>query len=122
MTQTRFAPLPFNQPFFDAFAQWNGQIGESVAAINREWMDFLGRRVRQDLALAQQFSSARNPEEFWRVYARFWTQAAEDYQREFAELSRLSAHTTEQAMASFQDAASFGGGAGEKPGGQRRAA
>jgi|GEM_PF-3564115 len=68
-------------------------VGSSPAAgwleMNQQWMNFLGERFKQDSALLQKLSKCTNPSEMSAVHSEFYKEAAESYQREFAEMAEL---------------------------------
>ena len=70
--------------------RWNGQMYEGMATLGCEWLDFVNRRMKEDLLLPQRVCACRSPEELRDTYTSFWRQAVDDYQKELAQLSRLS--------------------------------
>src|SRR5262245_16076000 len=70
-------------------AKWNGKMYEGMAMLGSEWLDFVNRRLKEDLRLPQRVFACRTPEQLRDTYAAFWRQAADDYQKELALLSRL---------------------------------
>jgi hypothetical protein len=89
--------LPWNvdalgplSPMLGGIQAWNGACGKAATAVSGEWLDFLNRRMKEDLALPQQLASCRGLDEAWQVYATFWQKAVQDYQQEFSELARLN--------------------------------
>jgi hypothetical protein len=68
---------------------WNGPFGATMVAINREWGEFVKHRLDRDLALAQNLTVCKAPDDVWRIYSEFWVKAAEEYQQELVVLSRL---------------------------------
>src|SRR3990172_6578224 len=90
------SPLPWNvdalgslSPLLGGIQAWNGACGNAATAVGREWLDFLNRRMREDLALPERLASCRGFDEAWQVYAAFWQKAVQDYQQELSELVRL---------------------------------
>lgn len=69
--------------------RWNEQVGATFGAVSREWMDFVRRRIAEDLSFQQKLVACRSPEEFWQTYAGFIETMANDYQSEFVRLSQL---------------------------------
>jgi hypothetical protein len=69
--------------------RWNGKMYEGLAMLGSEWLDFVNRRLKEDVKLPQRVCACRSPEEVRDTYASFWRQAVDDYQKEFALLSRL---------------------------------
>lgn len=87
-------------PCLKGLPAWNGRCVERTAAFNREWIEFLGRRLREDFTLPVQLAACKGPEDVWRTYAEFLRKMGDDYQAEMAELAGLgSAIVSETAQA-----------------------
>jgi Phasin protein len=69
---------------------WNGKVFEGVARLGAEWVDFVNRRLKEDINLLPQLAACRCAGEVSNVYAGFWRNLGEDYSKEFATLSKLS--------------------------------
>ncbi len=69
---------------------WNGKAFEGLARLGTEWVDFVNRRLKEDINLMPRLAACRCAEEVSDVYAEFWRSFGEDYSKEFAALSRLS--------------------------------
>ena len=65
-------------------------FGSAFVAISREWTDFIGQRVKHDVALVNRLTTCKDPNEILRTYSEFWVTAAEDYNTEVAKLAKLS--------------------------------
>ena len=83
-------------------ARWNGQMYEGMAMLGSEWLDFVNRRMKEDLRLPQRVCACRSPEELRDTYASFWRQAADDYQKELALLSQLSSGLLSTSLTATQ--------------------
>ena len=66
-----------------------------ITALGTEWMDFVNRRLRDDLALPRKLAVCRGPHEMWRTYSEFLLKMANDYQVEYSEFARLGQEITE---------------------------
>lgn len=77
-------------PMLSGLQSWNGAFGKAILALNSEWLGFLNRRMKEDVALPQQLTACKSADEAWHVYVEFLQKAVTDYQHEFAELARLS--------------------------------
>jgi hypothetical protein len=89
-------------PMLGGTQAWDGAFRHAAAAIGREWLDFLSRRMREDMVLPLRLASCRGLDEAWRVSAEFWQKAVQDYQEEFAELVRLNFETLSENATSQQ--------------------
>ena len=55
-------------PAFAGYGEWNTRLQQGTVALCREWQDFLGRRIAEDVALVQRLGTARSPEQVWAAY------------------------------------------------------
>jgi hypothetical protein len=83
-------------------ARWNGKMCEGMAMLGSEWLNFVNRRLKEDLGLPQRVCACRSPEEVRDAYTSFWRQAVDDYQKEFALLSRLGSGLLSASLAAAQ--------------------
>jgi hypothetical protein len=83
-------------------AKWNGKMCEGMAMLGSEWLDFVNRRLKEDLGLPQRVCACRSPVEVRDTYASFWRQTVDDYQKEFALLSRLGSGLLSASLAAAQ--------------------
>jgi hypothetical protein len=81
---------------------WNGKMYEGMATLGCEWLDFVNRRMKEDLRLPQRVCACQSPEELRDTYASFWRQAADDYQKELARLSQLSSGVLSTSLTATQ--------------------
>jgi hypothetical protein len=86
--------VEMNRPALTAMAEFNGKVYENFAAMNaamnKEWIDFITHRLKEELALPQQIASCKTAQEMYTVYFEFFQKAVADYQAEFEQLGRLS--------------------------------
>lgn len=89
-------------PMLNAMIAWNWRAGSAVAAINGECLDLVSRRTKEDFGLAQRLGASRGPDDVWQAYSEFLLKAANDYQKEFAELARLGSTAAAEGAAAMQ--------------------
>ena len=82
-------PMPVWNPFLAAVESKGGNDSEPITALGTEWMDFVNRRLQEDMALPQKLVACKGPDEMWRAYSEFLLKMAEDYQTELSELAKL---------------------------------
>jgi hypothetical protein len=90
-------------PTLGGAAKWNGKMYEGLAMLGTEWLDFVNRRLKEDLRLPQQFCACRSPEEIRDVQVAFWQRAVEDYQKEFAAMAKLGSGFVSNSMVAAQN-------------------
>ncbi len=94
---------------------WNpflaGALDESTQALGefntiaREWQDFVGRRLKEDVALLQRLARGTRPDEVIAAYADFWRKAGEDYGNEITTMTKLMTDMTSKMAVAAQSAA-----------------
>lgn len=102
------ALMEMNRPALAAMAEMNGKVYENIATMNRNWVAFVNRRLREDLGMPRQLAACKTVQEMYSAYADFFQTAVTDYQSEFEQLSKLGktmAEETAQAMQTRLDEA-----------------
>jgi hypothetical protein len=78
-------------------ASWNEKAVQGLTMLSGEWLDFVTRRLKEDVSLPAKFAACRSPNEMPLVYAAFWQKLVDDYWKEFAVLSKLGGDTAASA-------------------------
>ena len=93
--------MELNWPALNAMAQMNGKVYDGLAIMNKNWIAFINRRLKEDLAVPQQLAACKTMQDMYGVYAEFFQNACSDYQSEFEQMTKLGkslADDTIQAM------------------------
>jgi hypothetical protein len=93
--------MEINRPALAAMAEVNGKVYENIATMNKNWVAFVNRRLKEDFAMPKQLAACKTVQEMYSVYADFFHTAVADYQSEFEQMSKLGkviAEETAQAM------------------------
>jgi phasin protein len=96
------ALMELNRPALTAMAQVNGKVYENLAAMNKNWTDFLNRRLEKDLGMPRQLAACKSVQDVYGVYADFFQAAVADYQSEFEQMSKLGKTLADDAMQAIQ--------------------
>src|SRR5262245_31160056 len=83
------ALMELNRPALAAMAQVNGRVYDNIAAMNKNWVAFLNRRLKEDLGMPKQLAACKTIQEMYGVCADFFQTAVSDYQSEFEQMSKL---------------------------------
>lgn len=94
--------MDLNRPALSAMAEVNGKVYDNLATLNKTWVTFVNRRLKEDLAVPQQLASCKTVQDMVGVYRGFFENAVADYQAEFEELSKLGKSMTEDTVAAVQ--------------------
>jgi hypothetical protein len=96
------ALMELNRPALEAMAQVNGRVYENIAAMNKNWTDFLNRRLEKDLGMPKQLAACKSVQDVYSVYADFFQAAVADYQSEFEQMSKLGKTLADDAVEAIQ--------------------
>jgi hypothetical protein len=94
--------MELNRPALTAMAEMNGKVYENLSTLNKTWVSFVNRRLKEDLAVPQQLASCKNLQDMMGVYRGFFQNAISDYQAELEELSKLGKSMTEDTVTAMQ--------------------
>ena len=62
---------------------------ECMTKVNGEFLNFLNRRVKQDLEAASQFAACKNPADFFQTQMQFVQKMAADYTEEAQKMTEI---------------------------------
>src|SRR6185503_17192804 len=83
------ALMEMNRPALAAMAEVNGKFYENIATMNKSWVAFVNRRLKEDFAMPKQLVACKTVQEMYGVYAEFVQTAVADYQSELEQMSKL---------------------------------
>lgn len=78
-----------NLPAFEMMRDFNERALTQLAKVQENWMHFMHRRFACDAELAANLALCKTPQDVMRLYAEFFQTAAQHYQEEFADVTRL---------------------------------
>jgi hypothetical protein len=96
------ALMELNRPALTAMAQMNDKVYDSVAAMNKNWVAFVNRRLKEDLAVPQQLASCKTVQEMYGVYTDFLQTAYSDYQSGFEQMTKLGKSLADDTLHMMQ--------------------
>jgi hypothetical protein len=82
--------MELNRPALTAMAQMNGKVYDGLATFNKNWVAFINRRLKEDLAVPQQLAACKTVQDMYGVYAEFFQNACSDYKSELEQMTKLS--------------------------------
>jgi hypothetical protein len=92
-------------PALAGAVNWNGRMYQGLAMLGSEWLDFVNRRLKEDLSFPQRLCASRSPEELGQTYLAFWQQAVEDYQKELSVMTKLASGFLNNSVTAAQNRA-----------------
>lgn len=96
------ALMELNRPALSAMAQMNGKVYENIAAMNKNWVSFVNRRLKEDLAMPQHLAGCKTVQEMYGVYTEFFQNACADYQSEFEQITKLGKSLADETVHAVQ--------------------
>ena len=96
------ALMELNRPALTAMAQMNGKVYDGIAAMNKNWITFVNRRLKQDLSMPQQLAECKTVQDVYGVYTEFVQTAVADYQAGFEQIAKLSKTLAEDTVQAVQ--------------------
>ncbi len=99
---TGYAPWA---PALAGAVKWNGTMYQGFAMLGSEWLDFVNRRLKEDLSFPQRLCASQSPEELRQAYVAFWQKAVEDYQKELTVMTRLASGFLNNSVTAAQNGA-----------------
>jgi len=97
--------MEMHRPTLTAVAQMNGKVYDSLATMNKSWVAFVNRRLKEDLAVPQQLAACKTVQDMYGVYTDFFQTACADYQAEFEQISKLGKSLAEDTVQAVQSRA-----------------
>ena len=94
--------MEFNRPALTAVAQMNGKVYDGLATLNKNWVAFINRRLKEDLAVPQQLAACKTVQDMYGVYAEFFQNACSDYKSELEQMTKLSKSLADDTMQVIQ--------------------
>ena len=96
------ALMDMNRPALAAMAEVNGKVYENIATLNKNWVAFVNRRLKEDFAMPQQLAGCKSVQEIYGVYSEFLQTAVSDYQSEFEQIGKLTKSIAEETTQVMQ--------------------
>jgi hypothetical protein len=94
--------MEINRPALAAMAQVNGKVYDNIVTMNKSWVEFVNRRLKEDLGVPKQLAACKTVQDMYSVYAEFFQTAVSDYQSEFEQMSRLGRTLADETLQAMQ--------------------
>jgi Phasin protein len=83
MNSSAWGTHPMMQmPMVAILAEMNGSLLESAAMAQKEWADFLHRRIKEDVAVSRQLMQCHSLADMHQIYSQYFAKAFEQYQQQ----------------------------------------
>ena len=87
--------FPFANPLMTVLADMNGTIMHGLLTAQKDWADFMQRRLRKDVGLASQLANAHSLSDMHYIYAQYWQEAFEQYRKQSEKVVQRSESITQ---------------------------
>jgi hypothetical protein len=94
--------MELNRPALNAMAQMNGKVYDGLATMNKNWVAFINRRLKEDLAMPQQLAACKTVQDMYGVYAEFFQNACSDYQSELEQMTKIGKSLADDTIQAIQ--------------------
>ena len=94
--------MELNRPALNAMAQMNGKVYDGLATMNKNWVAFINRRLKEDLAMPQQLAACKSVQDMYGVYAEFFQNVCSDYQSEFEQMTKIGKSLADDTIQAIQ--------------------
>lgn len=97
-------PADFMSPAaLTAVVDINGKLYAGLVDLNKEYADFVNRRLVEDFELPQKLAACKTPLDMFTVYSEFYRVAFGDYQQEFAKLTEMGQSLVAETAEALQN-------------------
>ena len=90
--------IEVQRPALAAVGELNSRLYDGIAAMSREWMSLLDRRLREDLAMPEQLAACKTAQDMYRLYVDYFQNAFSHYQSGFEQLTKCGLSRAEDTL------------------------
>jgi hypothetical protein len=94
--------MELQRPALTAMAQVNDRVYDGLATMNKHWVSFINRRLKEDLAMPQQLAGCKTVQDMYGVCTEFFQTAYSDYQSELEQIGKLGKSLADDTMQVMQ--------------------
>jgi len=76
------AAMPSMTPVFAIFNEMGGSFLESIATAQKDWVDFVHQRIKEDVAVSRQLIQCQSLPEWHQVYSQYLARSMEQYKQQ----------------------------------------
>jgi hypothetical protein len=92
-----------NGTMFNETAKFNAHINTTLQTMGKEWSDFVGARLREDVQLIRSIHDCRSLQDLQQAYAQFWQTAFTQYGEEAQKMLRITQGVMDEAKHAAKD-------------------
>ena len=95
-------PSVARNPLLAVVTDMNGKLLESVARVQKDWAEFVHRRVKEDVAASQQLMNCQSLTEMQQVYSQYLRTVFEQYREQSERVVQRGKSMTEELAQSME--------------------
>jgi hypothetical protein len=92
-----------NGTMFSETAKFNAQVSTTLQNIGKEWSEFVGTRLREDIQLFRTIHDCRSLQDLQQAYAQFWQNAFTQYGDEAQRMLRIAQGAVDNTTHAVRD-------------------
>jgi hypothetical protein len=92
-----------NGTMFTETAKFNAHVSTTLQNIGKEWSEFVGTRLREDVQLVRSIHDCRSLQDLQQAYAQFWQTAFTQYGDEAQRIMRITQGAVDDATHAAQE-------------------
>lgn len=86
-----------NGTMFTETAKFNAHVSTTLQNLGKEWSEFVGARLREDVQLVRTIHDCRSLQDLQQAYAQFWQTAFTQYGDEAQRIMRITQGAVDDA-------------------------
>ena len=98
-------PLVGSNPLFAVVTDINGKLVESAARVQKDWAEFVHRRVKEDIAVSQRLMNCQSLADMQQIYSQYFQTALEHYREQSERAVERGKSMTEAVAESMESGA-----------------
>lgn len=92
-----------NGTMFNETAKFNAHLSTTLQNLGKEWSEFVGARLREDVQLVRTIGDCRSLQDLQQAYAQFWQTAFTQYGDEAQRIMRITQGVADDAAHTVRD-------------------
>jgi hypothetical protein len=89
-------PPVTGNPLLAVVTDVNAKLLESVASAQKDWAEFVHRRIKEDVAASQQLMNCQSLADMQEIYSQYWQTAFEQYREQSERVVQKGRAMTEE--------------------------
>jgi hypothetical protein len=98
-------PPVAGNPLLAAVTDINGKMLESVASAQKDWAEFVHRRVKEDIAASRQLMNCQSLTDMQQIYSQYFRTVFEQYREQSARVVQRGKSMTEELAQTIESRA-----------------